>query len=102
MMEKENVHVVELPKFTIYIDKEDNNLNDIIENESNKSMVKKEWDKGITSKLIFDLIASRISSEAILVEMADKNEELEKQNEYLLDKLIKEESYIEENRGKLE
>ncbi|WP_283995455.1 hypothetical protein [Staphylococcus saprophyticus] len=101
-MEKENVHVVELPEFTIYIDKEDNNLNDIIENESNKSMVKKEWDKSITSKLIFDLIASRISSEAILVEMADKNEELEKQNEYLLDKLNKEETFIEENRGKLE
>ncbi|MFQ3843346.1 hypothetical protein AABD41_01705 [Staphylococcus pseudoxylosus] len=76
-MEMENVYEIDLAKFTIYIEKADNNLTDIIEKASGKSFAKKEWDKETPSKLIFDLISSRISSEGLIAEMSERIETLE-------------------------
>ncbi|MEJ7218409.1 hypothetical protein WL224_02305 [Staphylococcus gallinarum] len=75
-MEMENVYEIDLAKFTIYIGKADNNLTDIIEKESGKSFAKKEWSTETPSKLIFDLISSRISSEGLIAEMSETIENL--------------------------
>ncbi|WP_232728783.1 hypothetical protein [Staphylococcus epidermidis] len=43
------------------------------------SLTKKEWDKEITSKLIFELISSRISSEQIITDMTQEIADLDEQ-----------------------
>lgn len=65
--------------FKIYISKEDNNIEDIVYTENNTSLTKKEWDKEITSKLIFELISSRISSEQIITDMTQEIADLDEQ-----------------------
>ncbi|MCH4501234.1 hypothetical protein [Staphylococcus haemolyticus] len=79
MYKEKDTYVVELINFKIYISKEDNNIEDIVYTENNTSLTKKEWDKEITSKLIFELISSRISSEQIITDMTQEIADLDEQ-----------------------
>lgn len=79
MHKEKDTYVVELINFKIYISKEDNNIEDIVYTENNSSLTKKEWDKEITSKLIFELISSRISSEQIITDMTQEIADLDEQ-----------------------
>lgn len=79
MHKEKDTYVVELINFKIYISKEDNNIEDIVYTENNTSLTKKEWDKEITSKLIFELISSRISSEQIITDMTQEIADLDEQ-----------------------
>lgn len=79
MHKEKDTYVVELINFKIYISKEDNNIEDIVYKENNTSLTKKEWDKEITSKLIFELISSRISSEQIITDMTQEIADLDEQ-----------------------
>lgn len=79
MNKEKDTYVVELINFKIYISKEDNNIEDIVYTENNTSLTKKEWDKEITSKLIFELISSRISSEQIITDMTQEIADLDEQ-----------------------
>ncbi|QXU77141.1 hypothetical protein [Staphylococcus epidermidis] len=79
MHKEKDTYVVELINFKIYISKEDNNIEDIVYTENNTSLTKKEWDKEITSKLIFELISSSISSEQIITDMTQEIADLDEQ-----------------------
>lgn len=79
MHKEKDTYVVELINFKIYISKEDNNIEDIVYTENNTSLTKKEWNKEITSKLIFELISSRISSEQIITDMTQEIADLDEQ-----------------------
>ncbi|NMK78311.1 hypothetical protein [Staphylococcus capitis] len=79
MHKEKDTYVVELINFKIYISKEHNNIEDIVYTENNTSLTKKEWDKEITSKLIFELISSRISSEQIITDMTQEIADLDEQ-----------------------
>lgn len=79
MHKEKDTYVVELISFKIYISKEDNNIEDIVYTENNTSLTKKEWDKETTSKLILELISSRISSEQIITDMTQEIADLDEQ-----------------------
>lgn len=79
MHKEKDTYVVELINFKIYISKADNNIEDIVYTENNTSLTKREWDKEITSKLIFELISSRISSEQIITDMTQEIADLDEQ-----------------------
>lgn len=79
MHKEKDTYVVELISFKIYISKADNNIEDIVYTENNTSLTKKEWDKETTSKLIFELISSRISSEQIITDMTQEIADLDEQ-----------------------
>lgn len=79
MHKEKDTYVVELINFKIYISKEDNNIEDIVYTENNTSLTKKSGIKEITSKLIFELISSRISSEQIITDMTQEIADLDEQ-----------------------
>ncbi|CAA5880868.1 phage protein [Staphylococcus aureus] len=79
MNKEKDSYVVELISFKIYISKADNNIEDIVYTENNTSLTKREWDKETTSKFIFELISSRISSEQIITDMTQEIADLDEQ-----------------------
>ncbi|WP_239740365.1 hypothetical protein [Mammaliicoccus sp. P-M59] len=115
-MELKNTYELELDRFKIYIDLRDYNLQEIIHNETNKKFTNQEFDKKETWELLFDLISSRLSSEAVVMKMEDENKVLKEDNKKLAEglkaaeqeiedwvvKYNTQENFIEENREKLE
>lgn len=115
-MELENTYELDLDGFVIYIGLEDYSLKEITMKNSDKKFTNKEFGKEDTWQLLFDLINSRLTSEALVMKMEDEKEDLIKDNqklakglqeseqeiEELLEKYNQQVNFIEENRHKLE
>lgn len=108
-MEKKNYREIDLPSYTIHIDKQNYNIAQITSKKDNKKFMNKEFENEDISKLIFELISSRLASENMIHDLENerdtyKNSEFEKDEEIedLLTKLSRVETFLEENRGKLE
>lgn len=108
-MEKKNYREIDLPSYTIHIDKQNYNIAQITSKKDNKKFMNKEFENEDISKLIFELISSRLASENMIHDLENerdtyKNNVFEKDEEIedLLTKLSRVETFLEENRGKLE
>lgn len=108
-MEEKNYREIELPNFNIHIDTSNLNIAQIISKENNRKFMNKEFENKDISKLILELINSRLASESLINNIENerdsyKNLVLEKEDEIedLLTKLNTVETFLEENRGKLE
>lgn len=108
-MEEKNYREIELPNFNIHIDTSNLNIAQIISKENNRKFMNKEFENKDISKLIVELINSRLASETMINNIENerdsyKNLVLEKEDEIedLLTKLNTVETFLEENRGKLE
>ncbi len=108
-MEKKNYREIDLPSYTIHIDKQNFNISQITSKKDNKKFMNKEFENKDISKLIFELISSRLASENMIHDLENerdtyKNNMFEKDEEIedLLTKLSRVETFLEENRGKLE
>lgn len=108
-MEKKNYREIDLPSYTIHIDKQNFNISQITSKKDNKKFMNKEFENEDISKLIFELISSRLASENMIHDLENerdtyKNNMFEKDEEIedLLTKLSRVETFLEENRGKLE
>lgn len=108
-MEEKNYREIDLPSYIIHIDKQNYNISQIISKKDNKKFMNKEFENEDISKLIFELISSRLASENMIHDLenerdAYKNGMFKKDEEIedLLTKLSTVETFLEENRGKLE
>ncbi|QYG30086.1 hypothetical protein K0O13_08220 [Mammaliicoccus sciuri] len=108
-MQKKNYREIDLPSYTIHIDKQNYNIAQITSKKDNKKFMNKEFENEDISKLIFELISSRLASENMIHDLENerdtyKNSVFEKDEEIedLLTKLSRVETFLEENRGKLE
>lgn len=108
-MEKKNYREIDLPSYTIHIDKQNYNIAQIISKKDNKKFMNKEFENEDISKLIFELISSRLASENIIHDLENERDtynnnmfEKDEEIEDLLTKLSRVETFLEENRGKLE
>ena len=108
-MEEKNYREIALPNFNIHIDKQNYNISQITSKKDNKKFMNKEFENEDISKLIFELISSRLASENMIHDLenerdAYKNGMFKKDEEIedLLTKLSTVETFLEENRGKLE
>lgn len=108
-MEEKNYREIDLPSYIIHIDKQNYNISQITSKKDNKKFMNKEFENEDISKLIFELISSRLASENMIHDLenerdAYKNGMFKKDEEIedLLTKLSTVETFLEENRGKLE
>lgn len=108
-MEKKKYREIDLPSYTIHIDKQNYKITQITSKKDNKKFMNKEFENEDISKLIFELISSRLASENMIHDLENerdtyKNNMFEKDEEIedLLTKLSRVETFLEENRGKLE
>lgn len=108
-MEEKNYREIDLPNFNIHIDTSNLNIAQIISKENNKKFMNKEFENKDISKLIVELINSRLASETMINNIENERDsyknlvfEKEEEIEDLLTKLSRVETFLEENRGKLE
>lgn len=115
-MELENTYELELENFTIYVNRNDKNLNEIVKKSNMKKFTDGNFDKEDTWGLLFDLISSRLHSEALVMKLTDDNNQMKQDNirlvkglqnseqeiEKLLEKYNEQVNFIEENRHRLE
>ncbi|GAB1611572.1 hypothetical protein HB162lentus_02160 [Mammaliicoccus lentus] len=108
-MEKKNYREIDLSSYIIHIDKQNYNIAQITSKKDNKKFMNKEFENEDISKLIFELISSRLASENMIHDLENERDtykksvfEKDEEIEDLLTKLNKVETFLEENRGKLE
>ena len=108
-MEEKNYREIELPNFNIHIDTSNLNIAQIISKENNRKFMNKEFENKDISKLIVELINSRLASETMINNIENERDsyknlvfEKDEEIEDLLTKLSTVETFLEENRGKLE
>lgn len=108
-MEKKNYRKIDLSSYIIHIDKQNYNIAQITSKKDNKKFMNKEFENEDISKLIFELISSRLASENMIHDLENERDtykksvfEKDEEIEDLLTKLNKVETFLEENRGKLE
>lgn len=108
-MEEKNYREIELPNFNIHIDTSNLNIAQIISKENNRKFMNKEFENKDISKLIVELINSRLASETMINNIENERDsyknlvfEKDEEIEDLLTKFSTVETFLEENRGKLE
>lgn len=108
-MEEKNYREIDLPNFILHIDRDSLNIAQILTKDSNKKFMNKEFENKDISRLLVELIDSRLASERLINNIETERDsyknllfEREEEIEDLLTKLNTVETFLEENRGKLE
>ncbi len=99
-MENENTYLVEFINYAAVIKNE--TIEDIKNVHNDHSLQNKTLTSEELSEMLTEMINSRIASENVILEYENREAKLVEENETLLDKLKEAETFIEDNRGKLE